>query len=158
MLMLASFAFQFGWFPAGGANESRRRTSTNDRARVFSIDYWSHLVLPALTLAIYLQGLPLLLMRATMLEVMRDEFIMMAQMKGLSRSSILLRHAARNALLPVATAFALGLGAASAATWWSRRCSPGPASGRVLVQAVQGRRLPAGAGGVPDHHLRAGIS
>ena len=74
-------------------------------------DFWWHLCLPALTLTLFLQGLPLLLMRATMLEVLNDEFIVMARMKGLSRWTIVMRHAARNALLPVVTTFALGLGA-----------------------------------------------
>ena len=47
------------------------------------LDYLHHLALPALTLALYLQGLPLLLMRSNMLEVMHEEFVTMARMKGL---------------------------------------------------------------------------
>jgi peptide/nickel transport system permease protein len=135
MLLLALFAFQLGWFPTGGA-VSPGGTLGSLGARLTSADFWWHLCLPALTLTLYLQGLPLLLMRATMLEVLNDEFIVMARMKGLSRWSIVMRHAARNALLPVVTAFALGLGASiggnvvieTVFAWpasvgcWCRRC------------------------------------
>src|SRR5215207_7710701 len=52
--------------------------------RIFSRDFLLHLTLPALTIALYLQGLPLLLMRSTMIETMHEEFVTMARMKGLS--------------------------------------------------------------------------
>ena len=114
--------------------------------RVVSEDFWHHLVLPALTLTLYLQGLPLLLMRATMLEVLGDEFIVMARMKGLSRWSIVMRHAARNALLPVVTAFALGLGASVGGNVVVETVFAWPGVGRLLVQAVQGADYPVAQG------------
>ena len=85
-------------------------------------------------------------MRATMLEVMNDEFIVMARMKGLSRWSIVMRHAARNALLPVVTAFALGLGASVGGTVVVETVFAWPGVGRVLVQAVQGADYPVAQG------------
>ena len=85
-------------------------------------------------MALYLQGLPLLLMRSTMLEVMHEEFVTMARMKGLSEWRIVIRHAARNALLPVVTAFALGLGRHVGANVRGRDrvqlAGPRPAAGR----------------------------
>ena len=108
MILLAVFSFQLGWFPSGGAN-SPGAIYPSEWARLTSRDFLWHLVLPAATLALYLQGLPLLLMRSNMLDVMSEDFITMARMKGLSQWTIVMRHAARNALLPVATAFALGL-------------------------------------------------
>src|SRR5262249_25559681 len=62
MLILAVFAFGFGWFPSGGANAAGASFSS-EWARIFSLDYLRHLALPCLTLAIFLQGLPVLLMR-----------------------------------------------------------------------------------------------
>ena len=97
-------------------------------------------------MTLFLQGLPLLLMRATMLEVMNDEFIVMARMKGLSRWSIVMRHAARNALLPVVTAFALGLGASIGGNVVIETVFAWPGIGRVLVQAVQGADYPVAQG------------
>ena len=85
-------------------------------------------------------------MRATMLEVLNDEFIVMARMKGLSRWSIVMRHAARNALLPVVTAFALGLGASIGGNVVIETVFAWPGIGRVLVQAVQGADYPVAQG------------
>ena len=145
MVMLAFFSFQLGWFPAGGANSSGANFSS-EWARIFSIDYLSHLALPALTLAVYLQGLPLLLMRSNMLEVLQEEFITMGRMKGLSTGTILLRHAARNALLPVATAFALGVGLAVGGNVVVETVFSWPGIGRLLVNAVSASDYPLAQG------------
>ena len=145
MLLLAGLAFQLGWFPTGGAVAPGSSLGTIGE-RITSADFWHHLALPAITLTLYLQGLPLLLMRATMLEVLGDEFIVMARMKGLSRWSIVMRHAARNALLPVVTAFALGLGASVGGNVVIETVFAWPGVGRVLVQAVQGADYPVAQG------------
>ncbi len=80
----------------------------------------------------------------------------MARMKGLSEWRIVLRHAARNALLPVVTAFALGARRSGRRQRGrSRRCSAGRASAALLVDAVPRQRLSAGAGRVPVHRARA---
>jgi peptide/nickel transport system permease protein len=145
MLVLAAFAFQLGWFPTGGA-ASPGASFGSVGEQLLSWDFWWHLCLPALTLTLFLQGLPLLLMRATMLEILNDEFIVMARMKGLSRWSIVVRHAARNALLPVVTAFALGLGASIGGNVVVETVFAWPGVGRVLVQAVQGADYPVAEG------------
>ncbi len=145
MLLLAGFSFSLGWFPTEGAF-SPGADPGGAWARLVSADYWWHLALPALTLMLYLLGLPMLLMRATMLEVLNDEFIVMARMKGLSRWSIVMRHAARNALLPVVTAFALGLGASVGGNVVVESVFAWPGIGRLLVQAVQGADYPLAEG------------
>ena len=145
MLLLAALAFEAGLFPTGGAL-SPGQVLGGIGTSLGSADYWWHLVLPALTLTLYLQGLPLLLMRATMLEVLNEEFIVMARMKGLSRWSIVMRHAARNALLPVVTAFALGLGASIGGNVVVETVFAWPGIGRVLVQAVQSADYPLAQG------------
>lgn len=145
MLLLAWLAFGLGLFPTGGANTAGA-DFPNEWARLTSADFLHHLALPALTLALYLMGLPLLLMRATMLEILNDEFIVMARMKGLSRWSVVMRHAARNALLPVVTAFALGLGASFGGNVVIETVFSWPGLGRVLVSAVQGADYPLAQG------------
>ena len=145
MLLLAALSFEAGLFPTGGALGPGQELG-GLAARLASPDYWWHLALPALTLVLYLQGLPLLLMRATMLEVLNDEFITMARMKGLSRWTIVMRHAARNALLPVVTAFALGLGASIGGNVVVETVFAWPGIGRMLVQAVQSADYPLAQG------------
>jgi peptide/nickel transport system permease protein len=146
MVLLAFFGFHLGWFPSGGANSAGANYGS-EWSRILSRDFLWHLVLPAATLALYLQGLPLLLMRSNMLDVMSEDFITMARMKGLSNFSIVIRHAARNALLPVATAFALGLGGLvggnlvvveTVFSW--------PGLGRLLVGAVASSDYPVAQG------------
>jgi peptide/nickel transport system permease protein len=145
MIMLAAFAFGLQWFPSGGAS-SAGVEHESVLARITSLDFLHHLVLPAATLALYLQGLPLLLMRSTMLEVMGDEFVTMARMKGLSEWTIIMRHAARNALLPVATAFALGIGGSVGGNVVIETVFAWPGLGRTLVAAVQGADYPLAQG------------
>ena len=115
-------------------------------ARYTSLDYLRHLLLPALTLAIYLQGLPTLLMRSNMLEVMREEFVIMSRIKGLSEWSIIVRHAARNALLPVATALALGIGSSIGGNVVVETVFSWPGLGRRLVEAVSASDYPLAQG------------
>lgn len=145
MIFLAVFSFELGWFPSGGA-VTAGATFSSDWARFFSLDFLHHLFLPALTLAIYLHGLPLLLMRSNMLEVLQEDFVVMARMKGLSTWSILIRHAARNALLPVVTAFALGIGYSIGGNVVIETVFSWPGLGRLLVRAVAASDYPLAQG------------
>ena len=80
--------------------------------------------------------MPLLLMRSTMIEVIDEDFVTLARMQGFSERVVILRHAARNALLPVATAFALGIGYSVA---WQCRGRDGLFLARPRAAARQGR-------------------
>jgi peptide/nickel transport system permease protein len=145
MVLLAIFSFQLGWLPSGGAN-SAGAFYAGETSRLLSPDFLAHLVLPALTLALYLQGLPLLLMRSTMLEVMNEDFVMMARMKGLSTWRIVMRHAARNALLPVVTAFAIGVGLTVGGDVVVEIVFSWPGLGKLLVNAVSNSDYPLAQG------------
>ena len=145
MVLLAVFSFGLGWFPGGGSN-SAGAVYTSEWARIFSLDFLRHLILPAAALALYLQGLPLLLMRTNMLEVMQEDFVTMARMKGLSNWAIVIRHAARNALLPVATAFALGIGQSVGGNVVIETVFSWPGLGRLLVDAVASSDYPLAQG------------
>jgi peptide/nickel transport system permease protein len=145
MVLLALLSFNLGWFPSGGAS-SPGRAYDSEWQRILSLDYLHHLALPVLTLALYLQGLPLLLMRSNMLEVMHEEFVTMARMKGFSEARIVLLHAARNALLPVVTAFALGVGLSMGGNVVVETVFSWPGVGRLLVQAVTVHDYPLAQG------------
>jgi peptide/nickel transport system permease protein len=145
MILLAIFAFSLGWFPSGGANRAGA-IYASQFDRMLSVDFLRHLVLPLVTLTLYLQGLPLLLMRASTLEVLSEEFVTMARLKGLSTWAVLFRHAARNALLPVVTAFALGFGASLGGNVVLETVFSWPGLGRVLVNAVAANDYPLAQG------------
>jgi peptide/nickel transport system permease protein len=145
MMVLAVFAFGLEWFPSGGANVAGARYAS-EWDRILSLDFLRHLALPVLTLAIYLQGLPVLLMRSNMLEVMREEFVTMARMKGLPERTVMLRHAARNALLPLVTAFALTFGQSVGGNVVVENVFSWPGLGRLLVDAVANSDYPLAQG------------
>lgn len=145
MLLLTLFAFRLNWFPASGAT-SPGVIYPDFLHQLFSRDFWKHLVLPALTMAFYLQGLPLLLMRSNMLDVLEEDFVTMARMKGISEWRVVLRHAARNALLPVATAIALGIGYTIGGDVVVETIFSWPGLGRMLVRAVANRDYPLAQG------------
>ena len=145
MILLSVFAFSLGWFPSGGA-ASPGAMYASEWQRMTSLDFLHHLALPVITLALYLQGLPLLLMRSTMLDVMHEEYVTMARMKGLSTRRIVLHHAARNAMLPVATAFTLSLGQLVGGNVVIEIVFSWPGLGRILVQAVSSSDYPLAQG------------
>ena len=145
MLLLAVFSFWLGWLPAGGTRSPG--ASFDGYLDLYtSADFLSHLLLPALTLAIYSQGLPLLLMRSNMLEVMDEDFVTMARIKGLSRWSVVVRHAARNALLPVMTSFAIAVGYQIQGNVVVETVFSWPGLGRELVNAVSASDYPLAQG------------
>ena len=145
MILLAVFSFTLGWFPAGG---TRPPGAEYDSlwALYTSRDFLIHLTLPALTLAIYSQGLPLLLMRSNMLDVMKEDFVTMARIKGLSTFSVVIRHAARNALLPVMTSFAIAVGYQIQGNVVVETVFSWPGLGRELVRAVSTSDYPLAQG------------
>jgi len=99
-----------------------------------------------LTLAIYLMGLPLLLMRTNMLDVMGEAYVDMARMRGLSEKRVMLKYVARNAALPVVTAMAVGIGYAMGGNVVIETVFSWPGLGRILVKAVSSSDYPLAQG------------
>jgi peptide/nickel transport system permease protein len=98
-----------------------------------------HLVLPAVTLALPTLGRMARLVRAGMLEVLGSDFIRTARAKGLREWQVLLRHATRNALLPVITQAGLELGDMVGSAFIVETVFAWPGIGRMTVTAVQQR-------------------
>ncbi len=145
MQVLSFFSFDLGWLPSSGVSDPGVIYDSIVE-QLLSADFWHHLALPALTMAIYLQGLPLLLMRSNMLEVLDEDFVTMARMKGLPEWRIMLAHAARNALLPIVTALTVGIGYAVGGNVVVENVFSWPGIGRVLVRAVQAKDYPLAQG------------
>ncbi|MFN3294198.1 MAG: ABC transporter permease subunit [Gemmobacter sp.] len=77
---------------------------------VVTILFFLFRLMPGGPLAIHAQGLTLRRMRSNMLDVMKEDFVIMARIKGVPSFSVVIRLAARNALLPVMTSFAIAVG------------------------------------------------
>ena len=145
MLLLSIFAFNLTLLPSSGATSPGAIYET-EWQKLASPDFWKHLVLPTTTMAFYLHGMPLLLMRSNMLEILQDDFITMGSLMGYSNWRLMVRHAARNALLPVVTALALGVGYSIGGNVVIENVFGWPGIGRLLVRAVASADYPLAQG------------
>lgn len=102
LILIIIFAVSLGWLPAGGMGPADGEATLWDRTRF--------LVLPVLTLSLASIGSFTRFMRASMMEVMRHDYIRTARAKGLPYRVVVMKHALRNALIPVVTILALSFG------------------------------------------------
>lgn len=102
----------------------------------------NHLILPAMSLAIPLGSVILRITRASMLEVVNEDFIRTARSKGLDERKIYLSHALRNALMPVVTIVGLQTGALLTGTVITETIFDWPGIGTLLYSAIQQRDYP----------------
>ena len=109
---------------------------------------WQHLVLPALTLAAVHTGTIARMTRSSLLEVVRQEYIQSARAKGLAEWRVVVKHALRNALIPVVTVIGIGLADLLVGAPLTETVFAWPGIGRMLVAAVGQRDLPLVMGAV----------
>ncbi len=109
---------------------------------------WSSLVLPSLTLGMGLAGLLTRMIRASLGEELRRPYMLTARAKGLSSGQAVLRHAAKNAAIPVVTIVALQFGALLAGAIITETIFSWPGVGRLIVQGIRLRDYPLVQGGV----------
>lgn len=145
MILLAIFSFELRWLPSSGTG-SAATIYASEWDKLTSPEFWRHMLLPTFTLALYLHGLPLLLMRSNMLEVMDQDFITMGRLVGYSEWRLMIQHAARNAMLPVITALALGVGYSIGGNVVIENVFGWPGLGRLLVRAVSSSDYPLAQG------------
>lgn len=123
-LLILVFAVWLGWFPVSG------------RGGLAS------LVLPAITLGTAMAAILSRMVRATLLEVLGEDYIRTARAKGLGPRAVIWRHALRNALLPVTTLLGLQLGALLAGAVITETIFSWPGIGQLIIEAIQGRDYP----------------
>jgi ABC-type dipeptide/oligopeptide/nickel transport system permease component len=107
-----------------------------------------HLILPAIVLGFAMSGALARLVRSSMLDVMRQEYITTARAKGLSQRVVVIRHALRNALIPVVTMLGLQVGALLGGTVIVETVFSRRGLGRTIVDAIVWKDLPVVQGAV----------
>ena len=107
-----------------------------------TVDGWKHLVLPAITLAVFQLALIMRLVRAEMLEVLRTDYIKFARARGLSDRAIHFGHALRNTMVPVITITGLQLGSLIAFAIITETVFQWPGMGLLFIQAVTYADIP----------------
>ncbi|WP_310924932.1 ABC transporter permease [Halogeometricum salsisoli] len=145
LIVLWIFGAELGVIPMSGMT-SLGTQNAGFWAMVFSVDFLHHLLAPALVLGFYFMGYPLLIMRSSMLEVLSEDFIDVCRAKGLTERTIMFKHAARNAMLPVVTAAAIALGYAVGGSVLIETVFAWPGIGREMVRAVLRRDFPVAQG------------
>lgn len=123
MLMLI-FSFYLGWTPISGRGSI------------------SHLILPAITLGTFQAALVARLTRSSMLEVIRQDYIKTARSKGLRERIVIIKHALKNALIPVVTIVALQLPVLFGGAVITETVFAWPGMGRFMVQSIFNRDFP----------------
>lgn len=124
IIMILFFAVDLGWLPTGGA------------------DGLASLVLPTLALATFTMASIARLMRSSILEVMREDFVRTAQAKGLMPRRIFIWHVARNSLIPVVTMIGILAGELLGGAAVTETVFAWPGIGRLVVQAIEARDFP----------------
>ena len=140
ILLILVFAVHLGWFPSFGRGETVQMGwwSTG----LLKSDGWMHIVLPAITLAIFQLTLIMRLVRAEMLEVLRTDYIKFARARGLSDRAIHFGHALKNTLVPVMTITGLQLGGLIAFSIITESVFQWPGMGLLFIQAVTFADIP----------------
>lgn len=105
-------------------------------------DTLKHLILPAITLSTIPIAIIARITRSSMLEVLHVDYVRTARAKGLKESTVIRRHALRNALLPVVTVIGLQMGSLLAGAVLTETIFAWPGIGRWLFNSIQGRDYP----------------
>jgi peptide/nickel transport system permease protein len=107
MLLILVFSYNLGWFPAGHSEPPEWAIHGKPSILIELATRFWYLFLPALTLVIISVGSYVLLTRASMLEVLSEDYLVTLKAKGLSDTKILFKHALKNASLPIITEVAI---------------------------------------------------
>ena len=138
-LALVVLIYLAHWFPSHGrVNDFLINPTWWDH----QMDVLHHMFLPALTLALTLYGEYTLIVRSAMLETLGEDYVLTARAKGLSQRAIVIKHALRNATLPIITLMALSLGYIVAGSILIESVYSWPGIGNAVYQAVIERDYP----------------
>ena len=105
-------------------------------------DFMKHLIMPSVTIAVAFMALIARMTRASMMEVLQEDYIRTARAKGLGDSLVLFRHALKNAMLPVLTIIGLGLAGLVAGLVVVEVVFAVPGMGRLVVDSIASRNYP----------------
>ncbi|MNE29649.1 Glutathione transport system permease protein GsiC [compost metagenome] len=134
MILIAIFGVTLGWFPTYGAAPLIKADAWS-----YMLDVAHHLVLPVLTITIASVGTNFLLTRSSMLDTLGQDYMLMAEAKGVGKRALIYKHALRNALLPVYTHITMSLGVLVSGAVVVETVFSYPGIGRLLYESVMAR-------------------
>ena len=131
-ILILGFSIKLDWLPVQGY------VSIRDGI----LPFISHLILPSIALGLIYGALIARITRASMLEVLSQDYIRTAQAKGLAQDAVLVRHALRNAAIPIATVIGIGLALLISGVIVTETVFAIPGIGRLTVDAILRRDYP----------------
>ena len=132
LILIQVFAVHLGWFPASGYGDPDASFGTR----------LQHLLLPALVLGVLNSALIIRFPRASVLDILGEDYVRTARAKGLGESVVLVKHVLRNALVPVVTVLGLTLALMIGGTVVTETVFNLPGVGNLVVRAVLRRDYP----------------
>jgi len=123
-LLMIAVSIHLGWLPVSGRGSP------------------AHLILPSLTLGLGMAAILTRILRASLLQTVKEEYIKTARAKGLREGRVWLKHMLRNALLPAVTIMGLQFGSLLAGSVITETIFAWPGIGRLTIQAIQTRDYP----------------
>ncbi len=129
LLLLTFLAASLRLFPVGGYGTT-------------FLEHLHHLMLPALTVALYTSAIIMRNLRSAVIEVLDAEYVQFARSKGLSRSVVLGRHVLRNAMISTVTLLGLSIGSLMSGTLVTETVFAVPGLGRLMLEAIFARDYP----------------
>jgi len=124
LMLVVIFSVVLQWLPAGGTGS------------------WKHVILPSLTLAAFVVAFITRMTRASMIETMAQEYTTTARSKGLKEKVVILKHALRNALIPIITVVGLQFGMLLGGAVLTETVFAWPGLGRLIVDSILARDYP----------------
>jgi peptide/nickel transport system permease protein len=138
MLALGLFSVQLGIFPTGGLQDA----GTTATGLSLLLDQLHHMALPCLVLAIAYVGEYAIVMRSSMLDTVREDYLQLARAKGLRDVEVRRRHAVPNAVLPVVSLSALNFGFVLSGSIAVESIFSWPGLGQATLEAIRGPDFP----------------
>jgi peptide/nickel transport system permease protein len=142
LILIWVFGYKFGWFPINGMISEEVWLDPEAGFIARALDVLYHMVLPLSTLFLIHFGAYLLIMRSSMLETLKEDYILTARAKGLTEKVIRNHHAAPNAALPVVTSVGLSLAFSINGGALTETVFTWPGIGRELVSSVSQNDYP----------------
>lgn len=135
LLLIMAFAVELRWLPAGGRGDTVAILGV--QWSVLTLNGWSHLLLPALTLSLFRMALMIRMARAGMREAMLSDYVRFARAQGLSDSKVIFGHVLKNISIPLVTVFGLELAATLAFAVVTETIFSWPGLGKLIIDSIQ---------------------
>ena len=134
LLLILIFAVWLGWMPSGGRGEVA--TVLGITSSLWTVDGWSHLILPATNLALFNMTLVIRLLRANVREIVLLDYVKFAHAKGLTRKRIIFVHIFKNTLVVLITVLGLEIGSLIAYSVITETIFSWPGMGKLIIDSI----------------------